>query len=499
MEYTPHISDSFLHMLQVPSSTPPAEVVETMNPDLYLQNSLTKMSEFHYPVEDLPILKKFLEDWGLTCVYQTCIGILVKFESQLEKWKSDLNIVDIDKRTELAETSTLDISMNKANLEPPLKSFKLSQELNVDVILNSSTQGSLILDYYRQNNKLNDGIRSTLVDILIGQDTYFMKIGCNKNPKGKLYAKFYNSMRNLKNTGLVHTTTKLEKNKTGSGNQEKDGWTDREFVSENEIDYILDELKHNDSPFPDLEKNWKASVNYRLNYIKNSESTASILKTWKQYSIPYGHKLIDIDYHALFPNGDSIYQNFEEKSPKIFDLLMEKVKDINCRKILDKIQSSDNNISENSKNAALIYLLHAVFAPTSKKITKDENGKKNLIKYSIKDSQDSLIVFGESVEAMQHHFQSLRTQGNPIQPFIFIVGSLFAQREILVYFDTIIYKVHSIIRSVEVCYKIFHVFNLEYPTQSYIVWLFIQNIFFGLKSKFDKPHSKLAQVLSELK
>lgn len=50
-------------------------------------------------------------------------------------------------------------------------------------------------------------------------------------------------------------------------------------VSENEIDYILDELKHNDSPFPDLEKNWKASVNYRLNYIKNSESTASILKT----------------------------------------------------------------------------------------------------------------------------------------------------------------------------------------------------------------------------
>lgn len=100
---------------------------------------------------------------------------------------------------------------------------------------------------------------------------------------------------------------------------------------------------------------------------------------------------------------------------------------------------------------------------------------------------------------MQHHFQILRTQGNPIQPFIFIVGSLFAQREILVYFDTIIYKVHSIIRSVEVCYKFFYVFNLEYPTQSYIVWLFIQNIFFGLKSKFDKPHPKLAQVLSELK
>jgi hypothetical protein len=63
-------------------------------------------------------------------------------------------------------------------------------------------------------------------------------------------------------------------------------------VPENEIDYILDELKHDNSPFPDIEKNWKASVNYRLNYIKNSESTAKILKNWKQYSIPYGHKLV---------------------------------------------------------------------------------------------------------------------------------------------------------------------------------------------------------------
>lgn len=63
-------------------------------------------------------------------------------------------------------------------------------------------------------------------------------------------------------------------------------------VSENEIDYILDELKHDNSSFTDIEKNWKASVNYRLNYIKNSESTANILKNWNQYSIPYGHKLV---------------------------------------------------------------------------------------------------------------------------------------------------------------------------------------------------------------
>lgn len=35
-----------------------------------------------------------------------------------------------------------------------------------------------------------------------------MKYESNKNPKGKLYAKFYNSMRFLKSTGLVTSNVK---------------------------------------------------------------------------------------------------------------------------------------------------------------------------------------------------------------------------------------------------------------------------------------------------
>lgn len=57
------------------------------------------------------------------------------------------------------------------------------------------------------------------------QDVYFMKIGNNKNPKGKLYAKYYNCLRNLKNNGLVPTTA--VKNKTY--NDKNTNWTEREF------------------------------------------------------------------------------------------------------------------------------------------------------------------------------------------------------------------------------------------------------------------------------
>ncbi|CAI6365987.1 unnamed protein product [Macrosiphum euphorbiae] len=511
--------------------------------------------DYNYPYDELPQLKELLEKWGLQCVYQTCVdqlidikmlsimktyhvekllskfpwGIIFKFEFELTKWQTNNSIVtvsnDHNSSTNLGEIVLC--SSSTPIVEYFHKSPNIKYQLKVDEVLNSTTQGALILSYYEKNNKLNDGIRSTLVDILIGsvlsqklpmsvilaesiadqivvmfksevKDVYFMKIGNNKNPKGKLYAKYYNCLRNLKNNGLVPTSA--VKHKTYNDKHQKTNWTEREFVSEIEIDGILDILKHGNSTFPELESMWNATINYRLNNIKCATSTADILKTWKHYLLPYGHKLIDIDYNALFPITNNIYHDFNDKAEKIIKLLDEKVKDTNCRKILENLVSNNNDIdmNENVKNAALFYLLHAMFAPTSRKVTTDSNGKKNMVKYSIKDSQDSFIVFKESVEAQQHHLEQLRNRGIPIQPFILIVGTMNVQKEILVYFDSVMYKVHSVLRSIEVCFKIFHLFNLEYPSQSAIVWQFIQKYFFCVHSRYDTPFPKLVQILAEL-
>lgn len=37
-----------------------------------------------------------------------------------------------------------------------------------------------------------------------------MKYESNKNPKGKLYAKFYNTMRTLKSSGLISTSSRTK-------------------------------------------------------------------------------------------------------------------------------------------------------------------------------------------------------------------------------------------------------------------------------------------------
>lgn len=64
---------------------------------------------------------------------------------------------------------------------------------------------------------------------------------------------------------------------------------------EKNINCILDMLKHESMSYPELESNWKATVNYRLNNIKNMNTTKDIFKNWKQYLIPYGHKLVSIE------------------------------------------------------------------------------------------------------------------------------------------------------------------------------------------------------------
>jgi hypothetical protein len=80
-----------------------------------------------------------------------------------------------------------------------------------------------------------------------------------------------------------------------------------------------------------------------------------------------------------------------------------------------------------------------------------------------------------------------------------IVGTITNPSQIIIYFDEIKYKFFSVIKAIDLCFKIYHVFNIEYPIDSWNVWLFIQRFFFNIKSKFDKSCPTIEQIISELK
>jgi len=111
-----------------------------------------------------------------------------------------------------------------------------------------------------------------------------------------------------------------------------------------------------------------------------------------------------------------------------------------------------------------------MFIPTSKKVTHDENGKKGFIKLSIKDSQNAFIIIKPTAVEMDATLKNMSNKG-PIQPWVLVVGSLIDPKQILIYFDSIKYKMFSALKAYDMCSKIFHVFNVEYHIESNEVWL----------------------------
>ncbi|XP_060869762.1 zinc finger protein 62 homolog [Metopolophium dirhodum] len=69
------------------------------------------------------------------------------------------------------------------------------------------------------------------------------------------------------------------------------------------------------------------------------------------------------------------------------------------------------------KNLVIFYLMHSLFVPSSRKITRDDNGKKSVIKYSIKDSQNTFIIEASTPLELEVIIEKLKKQENNIQPY----------------------------------------------------------------------------------
>lgn len=147
----------------------------------------------------------------------------------------------------------------------------------------------------------------------------------------------------------------------------------------------------------------------------------------------------------------------------------------------------------------VLYVLHALFVPTTKKTITDLNGKKSLHTFSIKDSQNTFMIIANTAIELHEIMKSRKNANHPIQPCLLIVGTISKPSQIMIYFDESKYVFYSIIKALDMCFKIYHLFNIEYPLESKSVWLFIQLFFYNIKLQFDKPYPLIKQIISELK
>ncbi|XP_050066645.1 uncharacterized protein LOC126555811 [Aphis gossypii] len=247
-----------------------------------LSNNETNINSLSLPTisnDEILNMWDILKSWNLECVYQTCIdqlidtdalksmkskhigllltnfplGIHIKFEKHLEEYQKNQGQqldISILKPKLITETPVQNLTLQ--NTKPPAVGFDLND------ILIKSTQGSMIIDYYYKQKKLNESSRSLLVEIIINdlikknrtmtidladnisnaivksfpteiKDVYFLKDFSCKAPKGKVYAKYFNTMKRLKDVGLKSTKKIFEDKNILSRSQDQ-------------VDFYLNEL-----------------------------------------------------------------------------------------------------------------------------------------------------------------------------------------------------------------------------------------------------------------
>lgn len=151
------------------------------------------------------------------------------------------------------------------------------------------------------------------------------------------------------------------------------------------------------------------------------------------------------------------------------------------------------------KNLYVIYLLHFLIPPVSRTMLENPNSsKQTCLKFSIKDSQNSMFVFGASVLECQAKIEKIKLLKLPIQPFIIVLGTLQDPKSFIIYFDDVRFKFNCILQAVDACFKIFMLFNLQYPSASILVWNFIQKYFYNISTDFDKIHPNINLVIQKL-
>lgn len=148
-------------------------------------------------------------------------------------------------------------------------------------------------------------------------------------------------------------------------------------------------------------------------------------------------------------------------------------------------------------------VLHSLLPPTVKHAVKADNNKKQIIKSTIKDSQDSFFIHVNVINDFDRKIDIYRNilinRKETLQPLIVGIGNdLLTLTEFIVFYDDIKYKFTNFIAALDCCFKIFYVLNLRHPKDSYNFWLFIQKYFYEIELPEDKVSPSVLCLIQDL-
>ena len=183
---------------------------------------------------------------------------------------------------------------------------------------------------------------------------------------------------------------------------------------------------------------------------------------------------------------------------KLLPLLNREAKEDTAKKLLEELSLQQD--SRLAISNAVLFLLPNIMPPKPRgKASK--NSKR--WKPSIAESRSAFIhcaKVGTSLEIFrQNKTKECQERGVTWQPQVLVMGySILTPQQFFVLVNDTVYEMDSLIKAVDICFKIFFVFNASYPPHAQEPWLLFQKAVFDIDTPFDVKSARVQQMVGFL-
>ncbi|XP_017476008.1 PREDICTED: uncharacterized protein LOC108366200 isoform X3 [Rhagoletis zephyria] len=245
--------------------------------------------------------------------------------------------------------------------------------------------------------------------------------------------------------------------------------------------------------------NWHTEQDVHVQTAQSDEGASFANANIAEVELIYKHKH---DIHYIHKKGKNQADVYTLNTTALYS----NVGIINKKPAEEKPQkAAHSNLCTTGTDAVTCYLLHSVLVPTSREYkTCKQTKKQHLVKATIEDSRNSFLIWATTNCELQSKLKLMVDENykgkSTIQPIICAIGmSLLESNEYFVYFANIFYKFDNVIKCIDVCFKIFHVLNLKYPSECKSIWFFVQQYFYDIALESHEKSTSLCAILSDLR
>ncbi|KAF5276647.1 hypothetical protein FQR65_LT16249 [Abscondita terminalis] len=339
--------------------------------------------------------------------------------------------------------------------------------------------------------------------------TYFVPYmsfgpGLRRLAKGKLLDCVNNRRKLLRVSGVITPSRRVRKSSSisrsptpsrvppGLEGYENDSVIEHEVVQES-----VRWLHNSTDPWQMLE----GSHNL-LSFVKACDGT-TISEYFQDYPAlkrPTGYLLLLKDFGVVYPAAvNKLYEKLPLYKNKLHELARKKAllcKETTEKEQLDNTLRCENEEEDKCNLGSFLCLPYLLSVKTLRK-------KKGTWRPSRVETRDSFITVVAADNLVQETVTRRRSKlqglGLTLQPFTIAVGpSLVDINTYFVVVDDVLYQLPTSVAAVDCCFKIIIQLNAEYPTESSLIWAFIQEGFYELTTPYDKKYTAVSTLLSEL-